>query len=103
MPDHDYPTPTNAFTPDFLNQLAQHADPVTADEAMTGGFWRVVPLDDEHFGLFRVWENPEDGDEPFATLSDRDTALLAPDSGDRHFFWTARGRDSPGCNPGIPG
>ena len=25
-----------------------------ADEAMTGGFWRVVPLDDERFGLFRV-------------------------------------------------
>jgi len=37
----------------------------------------VVALDDERFGLFRVWENPEDGDEPFATLTDRDTALLA--------------------------
>ena len=77
MPDHDYPIPANAFNPDFLNQLAQHDDPVTADEAMTGGFWRVVPLDDDHFGLYRVWESPEDGAEPFATLSDRDTALLA--------------------------
>ncbi|HEX9731819.1 MAG TPA: hypothetical protein VGG06_07490 [Thermoanaerobaculia bacterium] len=24
-----------------------------------------------------MWENPEDGDEPFGTLTDRDTALLA--------------------------
>ena len=77
MPDHDYPTPANAFNPEFLNQLAQQDDPVTADEAMTGGFWRVVPLGDERFGLFRHWENAEDGDEPFATLTDRDTALLA--------------------------
>jgi len=37
----------------------------------------MVPLADDHFGLFRVWENPELGDEPFATLSDRETALLA--------------------------
>jgi len=44
MPNHDYPTPGNAFNPDYLNQLAQHDDPVTADEAMTGGFWRVVPV-----------------------------------------------------------
>ena len=29
------------------------------------------------FGLFRHWESPEDGDEPFGTLTDRDTALLA--------------------------
>jgi len=76
MPDHDYPTPANAFHPEFLHQLDQHDDPVTADEAVTGGFWRVVPLDDERFGLFRVWENPEDGDEPFATLSDREREVM---------------------------
>ncbi|HEX9734474.1 MAG TPA: hypothetical protein VGG06_21090 [Thermoanaerobaculia bacterium] len=50
---------------------------MTAGEAVTGGFWRVVPLDDERFGLFRHWESPEDGDEPFGTFTDRDTALLA--------------------------
>jgi len=71
MPDHEYPTPANAFDPDYLNQLAQHDDPVTAGEAVTGGFWRVVPLDDERFGLFRMWESPEDGDKPFGTLTDR--------------------------------
>jgi len=27
--------------------------------------------------LFRQWESPEHGDEPFATLTDRNTALLA--------------------------
>jgi hypothetical protein len=59
MPDHEYPTPANAFDPDYLNQLAQRDDPVTAGEAVTGGFWRVVPLDDERFGLFRMWESPE--------------------------------------------
>ena len=48
---------------------------MTAGEAVTGGFWRVVPLGDERFGLFRLWESPEDGDEPFGTLTDRDTAL----------------------------
>jgi hypothetical protein len=34
-------------------------------------------LGGERFGLFRLWENPEDGDEPFGTLTDRDSALLA--------------------------
>ncbi|HEX9732948.1 MAG TPA: hypothetical protein VGG06_13300 [Thermoanaerobaculia bacterium] len=77
MPDQDNPTPTNAFDPDYLRQLDQHDDPVTAGEAVTGGFWRVVPLGDERYGLFRMWERPEDGDEPFGTLTDRDTALLA--------------------------
>jgi len=32
MPNHDYPTPANAFDPDYLNHLAQHDDPVTADD-----------------------------------------------------------------------
>jgi hypothetical protein len=77
MPDHDDSNPVNAFHPAYLRQLDQHDDPVTAGEAVTGGFWRVVPLGDERYGLFRLWENPEDGDEPFGTLTDRDTALLA--------------------------
>jgi hypothetical protein len=34
-------------------------------------------LGGERYGLFRLWESPEDGDEPFGTLTDRDTALLA--------------------------
>jgi len=77
MPDHDDSTPVNAFHPAYLRQLDQQDDPVTAGEAVTGGFWRVVPLGDERYGLFRLWESPEDGDEPFGTLTDRDTALLA--------------------------
>ena len=43
MPDHDDSTPVNAFHPAYLRQLDQHDDPVTAGEAVTGGFWRVVP------------------------------------------------------------
>ena len=58
MPDHDDSTPVNAFHPDYLHQLDQHDDPVTAGEAVTGGFWRVVPLDNDHLGLYRVWEHP---------------------------------------------
>jgi hypothetical protein len=77
MPDHDDSIPTNAFDPEYLSQLARHDEPVTAGEAVTGGFWRVVPMGDERFGLYRQWESPEDGDEPFGTLTDRDTALLA--------------------------
>ncbi|HEX9736275.1 MAG TPA: hypothetical protein VGG06_30295 [Thermoanaerobaculia bacterium] len=77
MPDHDHLTPVNAFDPDYLRRLDQHDDPVTAGEAVTGGFWRVVPHGDERYGLYRLWERPEDGDEPFATLTDRNTALLA--------------------------
>jgi hypothetical protein len=77
MPDHDDSIPNNAFNPEYLDQLAQHDDPVTAGEAVTGGFWRVVHLGGERFGLFRMWESPEGGDEPFGTLTDRDTALLA--------------------------
>jgi hypothetical protein len=77
MPDHDHLTPSNAFHPDYLRRLDQHDEPVTAGEAVTGGFWRVVPLGDERYGLYRLWESPEHGDEPFATLTDRNTALLA--------------------------
>ncbi|HEX9736591.1 MAG TPA: hypothetical protein VGG06_31885 [Thermoanaerobaculia bacterium] len=77
MPDHDDSNPVNAFHPAYLRHLDQQDDPVTAGEAVTGGFWRVVPLGDERYGLFRLWESPEDGDEPFGTLTDRDTALLA--------------------------
>jgi len=77
MPDHEYPTPANAFDPAYLDLLAQHDEPVTAGEAVTGGFWRVLPLGDERYGLYRLWESPDDGDEPFGVLTDRDTALLA--------------------------
>jgi len=42
MPDHDHLTPVNAFDPDYLRRLDQHDEPVTAGEAVTGGFWRVV-------------------------------------------------------------
>jgi hypothetical protein len=34
-------------------------------------------LGNERYGLLRLWESPEDGDEPFGVLTDRDTALLA--------------------------
>ena len=80
MPDPKHstrPSADNAFDPDFLEHL-EHGDiPATSFEAVNGCFWRVVPLDDERFGLFRLWEDPEQGDEPFAVLTDRCTALLA--------------------------
>ena len=84
MPDREHSmqtavtnTVTNAFHPDFLARLQSHPDPLTAAEAAHGGFWHVVRREDDTYGLYRVWESPEDGDEPFAVLEDRSMALLA--------------------------
>ncbi len=80
MPDPQHstrPDVPNAFDPDFLEQLEHRDIPASAFEAVHGCFWRVVPLDDDRFGLFRLWEDPEHGDAPFAILSDHFTALLA--------------------------
>lgn len=80
MPDRDNSMQTdipNAFHPEFLARLDRYPDPLTAAEAAHGGLWRIVRREDESYGLYRVWESPEDGDEPFAVLSERSMALLA--------------------------
>lgn len=86
MPSHEQSTSehpmlngemANAFHPEFLARLDRIGDPLTAAEAAHGGFWRVVQRPDESYGLYRVWESPEKGDEPFAVLQDRSMALLA--------------------------
>ncbi len=79
MPSPDHSTPvSNAFHPDFLARIAEIDDPLTAAEAAHGGIWRVRPLDGgERYGLFRFWEDPDVGDEPFGVIEERSTAYLA--------------------------
>ena len=81
MPNHDDSTPIgaeNAFHPDFLSRLEHQDDPLTAAEAVHGGIWFVRPLQDGRgYGVYRFWEDPEKGDEPFAVLKERSTAYLA--------------------------
>ncbi len=63
--------------PDFLEQLEHRDIPATSFEAVHRSFWPVMPLDDQRFGLFRLWEDSKHGDEPSAVLNDHFTALLA--------------------------
>jgi hypothetical protein len=81
MPSHDestFSSVDNIFHPDYLAHIADFDDPLTAAEAAHGGIWRVRPIDGgERYGLFRFWEDPESGDEPFGVLEDRSTAYLA--------------------------
>ena len=81
MPSQDDSTPVpvpNAFDPAFLARLATFDDPLSAAEAAHGGIWSVRPIDGgRRYGLFRFWENPEAGDEPFGVIEERSTAYLA--------------------------
>ena len=62
----------NAFTPEFLDHLAELDEPATALEASTSGPWRVVALTPELWGVL------QDGDStPRARFKERDLALLA--------------------------
>ena len=58
---------------------------LTRPWAVAGGFWRVVPSGDARFGLFRQWENPEDGKKarherqtPWQTLVDSGNKRQTP-------------------------
>jgi len=81
MPSLDDSTPVsvpNAFDSDFLAQLATQDDPLSAAEAAHGGIWRVRPIDGGRcYGLFRFWEDPDAGDEPFGVIEERSVAYLA--------------------------
>lgn len=65
----------NAFSPEFLALLRQLPEPSTAAEAEMAGPWKMVPVAQGE-GLFRSWEDPAAGDEPFALFPERETALL---------------------------
>lgn len=102
MPSPHHSTPVrNAFHPDFLARIAEIDDPLTAGEAAHGGIWRVRPLDGgERYGLFRFWEDPDAGDEPFGVVEERSTAYLAaaflPLVAKARTLWAQPSEDEPG-------
>jgi hypothetical protein len=75
------PTPPNAFSPAFLEQVQGEEEPLTAAEADLAGPWKVEPLDPEGgrpgaFAVLRLWESVEKGDVPAAAFLHRETAVL---------------------------
>ncbi len=80
MPNQNKCTPPdakNAFDRKFLAKFERPDEPPTAGEASSGGFWRVIELDGERYGLFRSWEDPKRGDEPLGVINERWLARLA--------------------------
>ena len=69
------PSP-NAFSPAFLQRIAQRDEPPSAGEADVAGPWHVEEMPNG-FGLFRLGESQERGFEPYAVFRDRPLALLA--------------------------
>ena len=104
MPSHDDSTligAENAFHPDFLTRIEHQDDPLTAAEAVHGGIWFVRPLTDGRgYGVYRFWEDPAKGDEPFAVLKERSTAYVAaaflPASAKDRTLWSQPSEDKPG-------
>jgi hypothetical protein len=62
------PTPPNAFTPEYLEEVRGQNDTLTATEAELAGPWKVerVPGRPGLVAVLRQWECLEAGDEPFA-------------------------------------
>lgn len=55
---------TNAFTQEYLDAIREDDEPTHAAEAEFGGPWHIVEREKD-YALFREWEGPEHGDEPF--------------------------------------
>jgi hypothetical protein len=62
------PTPPNAFTPEYLEEVRGQNEPLTAAEAEFAGPWKVDPVPGRPglVAVLRQWESLEAGDEPFA-------------------------------------
>jgi hypothetical protein len=72
------PTPPNAFTPAYLDQVQGEDEPLTAAEADLSGPWKVAPVPG-HPGavaVLRLWERQEAGDLPEAVFCHDQTAAL---------------------------
>jgi hypothetical protein len=72
------PSRPNAFSPDFLEQLQDTPEPLTAAEADLAGPWKVepVPIPCGGFAVLREWESLAQGDLPEAVFVDEETAAL---------------------------
>ncbi len=71
------PSLRNAFHPDFLKQIGERDEPVTAAEADVAGPWFVEKIPGEGWGLYRAGEGLARGFAPAAVFPDRFLALLA--------------------------
>ena len=71
------PRPSNAFTAEFLDRLAERDEPLTAAQADSAGPWMVVEIPSPGWGIFRRGESPAAGDLPRAVFRHRERALLA--------------------------
>jgi hypothetical protein len=62
------PTPPNAFTPEYLEEVQGQNEPLTAAEADFAGPWKVDPVPGRPglVAVLREWESLDAGDEPFA-------------------------------------
>jgi hypothetical protein len=72
------PVRTNAFSPEFLEQLHDSPEPLTAAEADLAGPWKVEAVGGPPgaFAVLREWESLERGDDPEAIFLDKETAAL---------------------------
>ena len=63
-------SPSNAFTPEYLEEVRGRDDVLTADEAEYAGPWKVVPVPGRPglVAVVREWESLEAGDAPFAVF-----------------------------------
>ncbi len=77
MSDPLFPTPQNAFDPDFLARLGARDDPPGALEAEMDGEWFVESLSSGGYALYRSWQSRENGHRPAALFTRLEDALLA--------------------------
>jgi hypothetical protein len=72
------PNRPNAFAPEFLEQLRDTPEPLTAAEADLAGPWKVEPVPGHpgSYAVLREWESLERGDLPEAVFLDEETAAL---------------------------
>jgi hypothetical protein len=103
---HCTPPSPNAFSPAFLQRIAQRDEPPSAGEADVAGPWHVEELLNG-FGLFRLGESQERGFEPYAVFRDRPLALLAasvlPGTGRDRAFLLDKEADAEGYAVAEPG
>ncbi|HEX7186099.1 MAG TPA: hypothetical protein VF756_30010 [Thermoanaerobaculia bacterium] len=71
------PSSRNAFHPEFLKQLGERDEPVTAAEADVAGPWRLEKVEGAGWALYRASEGRARGYLPTAVFADRNLALLA--------------------------
>lgn len=65
-----------ALGADLLRRLRESDDDEDTTEAEAAGCRKVLPVGDR-WGLFRTWDEPEEGDSPVALFTERPAALLA--------------------------